>query len=282
MIRHFCKALPCTSFLLPWAFLIMINLIVSLLLAAGTWVLCATCFFDSVWSGCFPAIIVFVLSLAISNKMIAKKVQAIILESQTQMKELGKIQSQETLKRMMPKIMDKTIEILNKAYKYEYFQFSVTQTINAQIGTLYYIQKRFDEAEPYLKNSIFLNGTALGMYACILYKKNDIDGMKKQFKKALRFAQRDVLLWHVYAWCLDQNKDQDGAIEILNQCLIFNAKSDTTKENLNRLKNGQHIDMAPFGEQWYQYMLEQPTAQAIQAMGQGRKLASPFARHVRK
>ena len=260
----------------------MINLIISILLAGGCFALCSQFLFDSVAAAVAVSIIVFFVAMIFLNRSVGKKVQAIIQESQEEMKELSKIQSPETLKRMMPKIMDKTVEILNKGYKYEHFMFSVTQTINGQIGTIYYIQKRFEEAEPYLKNSLFVNAQAQGMYACILYKKHDLEGMKKQFEKALKFARRDVLLWHVYAWCLEQEKDTDGAIEALNQCLLFNARSEATKGNLERLKKKQSIDMSSFGEAWYQYMLEQPTAQAAQAMAQARRIGSPFARHVRK
>lgn len=260
----------------------MINLIVSLLLAGGIFALCSQFLFDSVAASVIVSILAFFVSMILLNRHFGKKVQAIIHESQVEMQELSKIQSPETLKRMMPKIMDKTIEILNKGYKYEHFMFSVTQTINGQIGVLYYIQKKFEEAEPYLKNSLFMNGQAQGMYACILYKKHDLDGMKKQFDKTLKFARKDVLLWHVYAWCLEQEKDTDGAIEVLNQCLLFNARSEVTKENLDHLKKKQSIDMSSFGEAWYQFMLEQPTAQAVQSMTQQRRIGSPFARHVRK
>lgn len=260
----------------------MINLIVSILVAAGIWFCCVSLLFDSVWAGILPALIAFFIALVLLNRHTGKKIQAILQASQEEVQELSKIQSPETLKRMMPKIMDKAIEILNRGYKYEHFMFSVTQTLNGQIGSLYYIQKRFDDAEPYLKNSLILNGAAQSMYACILYKKHDLESMKKQFEKTLKFTRKDPLLYHIYAWCLEQEKDTDGAIAVLNQCLLFNPKSEVTKENLNRLKTRQTLQMSSFGEQWYQYMLEQPSAQAVQSMAQARRMASPFARRVRK
>jgi len=202
-------------------------------------------------------------------------------EAQLEMQELSKIQSPETRKRMMPKIMDKAIESFNKGYKYQYFQVGLAGNLNAQIGTLYYVQKRFDEAEPYLSRAFMLNGAAIAMHACIMYNKKDYKAMQASFERAVKFSPKQSILWNTYAWCRMQAGDSNEAINILNRAAVFIPNDQITKANLDLLKNNGKMRMSDFGEAWYQFLLEEPSMQELQKLAQAAKLGSPFAKNVR-
>ncbi len=202
-------------------------------------------------------------------------------EAEQQMQELSKIQSLETRKRMMPKIMDKAVEIFNKGYKYQLFQIGLAGNLNAQIGTIYFIQNRYDEAEPYLARALVLSGSAIAMHACIMYNKKDYNAMQASFERAVKFNPKQSLIWNTYAWCRLHAGNVDEAIHILNRCAAFLPNDQITQANLDLLKNNGTMRMAEFGEAWYQFKLEEPSAQEIQKFAQAAKLGSPFARNVR-
>ncbi len=258
----------------------MINLIISLILGIGVGIVCAMFVFESVGAAVAVGIVVFLASQIILNRIMSKKVQTIMMEAQAIMQDLGQIKSQDTLKRMMPKIIDRAVAKFSEAYHYGMFQFGVTKILNGQIGSLYYMGQRFEEAEPYLSKAFLQQTEAQAMYACCLYRKQKFDEMKVAFDKALRLAQRKPLIFNMYAWCLTQQKDINGAIRVLNQCKAFNPKDEVTLKNLDMLKNSNTMKMTSYGAEWYQYFLEAPDAKAIQQLQQMR-MGSPFATHQR-
>ena len=103
------------------------------------------------------------------------------------------------------------------------------------------------------------------MYGCLLYRKDDIDGMKRAFDRAIKYSRKQPMLYNLYAWCLLEKKQRDAAIKVLNDGLMYNAGDETTKENLNLIKNSGKIKMRGYSMQWYQFLLEKPPAQQLMA-----------------
>ena len=245
----------------------MINLILSLIIGAAAWV-AAAFIFDSVAAGILPFLVFSIAALIILNRRTAKKVQATMSRMNQMMQSLPTLPSENARKNLM----DKVIEVAKEGYAYKNYQFFLEQQLNSQIGPLYYIQKRFKEAEPYLKNSFYHPGTARAMYACILFRNKDEKGMIAEFEKALKFDKKTPLLWNLYAWCLNEFKKRDAAIKVLNRCLALNPGDKTTQDNLDLLKNSAKVKMRGYNEQWYQFWLEDPPQQKI--------MVSPFSKHA--
>ena len=236
----------------------MINLILSLIIGAAGWVASAF-IFDSVWTGIIPFIVLTLITLVVLNRMTAKKISAIMAQFQSIAQNIPTLPSEQARKNQL----DKAIEVIKKGYAYKNYQFFLEQQLNSQIGSIYYMQKKFDEAEPYLKDSFLQPGTARAMYGCLLFKKKKEKEMNEQFEKAVKLDQRTPLLYNVHAWCLNELKKRDEAIAVLNTCLARNPGDKNTQDNLDLLKNSGKMKMKCYELQWYQFMLEEPPRQMI-------------------
>ena len=163
-------------------------------------------------------------------------------------------------------LIDKYVAEVKKAYAYKNQVLFLEKQLDGQIGSVYYALKRFKEAEPYLKNYLGRQGEPACMYACLLYKNKDYDGMERQFEKALKMDAKKPLLWNLYAWCLMEIKKRDKAIDALNRCLKFNPGAKITQDNIDLAKNSGKIHMRPFNEQWYQFHLDENGLLEMQKM----------------
>ncbi len=238
----------------------MINLIVSLVAGALAWVLCSF-IFVSPWTGIWFFVPVVLVVFVAMNRRTTKKIQAIMKNVEEILLNAQKMSSEAA----RAHAMDKAVERLKTAYSLKNYQFALASNIDAQIGTLYYMQSRFKEAEPYLSRAFAQNGTAVAMYGCLLYRRDDIEGMKRAFEKATKFSRKQPLLFNLYAWCLTQKNRRDEAIGVLNACLASNPGDQTTKDNLDLLKNSGKVKMRGYNMQWYQFLLEKPPAQQLMA-----------------
>ena len=239
----------------------MLNLIFSILAGAAAWGI-SLLIFDSIWSGLLPFFIVFIVAFILFNRMTQKKISAIMNNAQSMMMNVQSLPS-ELAKR---NLIDKCIAEFKKAYAYNNYAFFLKQQINSQIGSLYYVQKRFKDAEPYLKDGFPMQGPTMCMYGCLLYKDKKEKEMIEQFEKTVKFNKKEPLYWNVYAWCLNQLKKRDEAIAVLNRCLAQHPSDKITRDNLDLLKNSAKVKMTPYEMQWYQFLLEDPPQAMIQKM----------------
>ncbi len=229
----------------------MLNLIFSLLVGAASWGL-TLLVFDSVWTGIIPFIIFTIIALIIFNRRTMKKVKPIMDKVQQMAMNVQTLPSMDARKNML----DKTVDELKKAYAYKNYQFFLKQQINGQIGSIYYAQQRFKEAEPYLADSFIQAWQPQAMYACILYRNKKIDEMKLQFEKTLKVTKKEALLWNLYAWCLCEAKERDAAIDALNRGKVNCPNDKIIQSNLDLLKNSGKVKMSEYKELWYQFWLD--------------------------
>jgi hypothetical protein len=73
----------------------------------------------------------------------------------------------------------------------------------------------------------------------------------------------------VYAYVLNEMKDREKAVAILNQGLSVCKDDERLLVNRNSLQNNKPMKMKVYGDQWYQFMLERPMV---------RQEPPPFAR----
>ncbi|MBL8933230.1 MAG: tetratricopeptide repeat protein, partial [Archangium sp.] len=72
-------------------------------------------------------------------------------------------------------------------------------------------------------------------------------------------------------WCLQQNKDVDGALKVLARSVAENPSDDKLKSALTALQNDKKLKMKAWEPGWWQFGLEAPPMQQPQFMGGGRR-----------
>ena len=153
---------------------------------------------------------------------------------------------------------DQAIEIMMEGYQFSRWQFLVKGSIDGQIGVLHYLRKKIDKAEPLLRSASFQHYVAKAMLAIILWKRNEKKEAKAIFQTALRYGKKESLIYAVYAYVLNEMKERDKAVEILNQGLKICNDDERLLVNRNNLQNNRSMKMKVFGDQWYQFMIERP------------------------
>lgn len=153
---------------------------------------------------------------------------------------------------------DAAIEIMKEGYALSPWQFMIKGSIDGQIGVLQYVRKKHAEAEPLLKSASYQHYIAKAMLGILQWQRGEKKQAKDTFTLALKAGKKESLLYAIYAYVLNEMKDRDGAIQILNKGLAVCKGDERLLVNRNNLQNNKPMKMKVYGEQWYQFMLERP------------------------
>jgi tetratricopeptide (TPR) repeat protein len=154
--------------------------------------------------------------------------------------------------------IEKALAILESAFPLARWQFLVGSQLHGQIGSLLYVQKKFDEAEPHLKKSFVKMWPARAMLAAQHFRRKEWKEMESVFDAAIRANKGESLLYAVYAYCEDKRGERKHAIEILQKGVSEVKTDERLKNLLTRLQNDKRMKLEVYGEQWYQFWLETP------------------------
>ena len=153
---------------------------------------------------------------------------------------------------------DPAIEIMKEGYRFNKWQFLVKGSIDGQIGVVQYLRKKNDEAEPLLRSASYQHYIAKAMLGILQWKRGEKKQARVTFQLALRSGKKESLLYAVYAYVLNEMKDREKAVAILNQGLSVCKDDERLLVNRNNLQNNKPMKMKVYGDQWYQFMLERP------------------------
>jgi len=205
-----------------------------------------------------PSVMVVFIAYFILARATFKKVEVIFTEAASYLQH-------------QPPKFELAVSTMEKALAYAPTQFGVRSQVDNQIGVLYFLQKQFNKALPYLERSLgfghWMGGAMLGV---IYYKKKNHDKMKTTFDAVLKKAKKQSLAWNLYAYLLCQIGDRDQAQSILIQALKKTDEDPKVQDSLQALQNGKKIKMKAYKEQWYQFHLENPPKQYQQTQMGGK------------
>lgn len=154
---------------------------------------------------------------------------------------------------------EQAIAIMREGYTLARTQFGVRSQVDAQIGILYFLQREFGRAQPFLARSyLFGHWMAGAMLAVVQYKKKDVAGMHRTFAAVLRKGKKQGLVHSLYAYLLCQLGERDRAVRVLHAAANLPNPDPRVKEGLLALQNGKKLKMRAYKEQWYQFHLERP------------------------
>ncbi len=161
--------------------------------------------------------------------------------------------------------IDAGLAKMKEGFRLGRWQFLVNPQVHAQLGMLYFMLERYDEARPYLEKSFVRIGLARAMLAILHYQAKQYDQMTKVFEEAVRADKKNGLLWSTYAWCLEKIGQRDKAVEALARAVKENPADEKLKENQKALQNGERLRMKPYGQEWWSMRLESPPMDFVPA-----------------
>jgi predicted Zn-dependent protease len=165
------------------------------------------------------------------------------------------MQAHEQLKRQQ---WEPAIRTMQSGYRLSSWQFLVKGSIDGQIGMVQYLRNKHAEAEPLLKSASMNHYIAKAMLAILQWKRRETKLAKETLDLAIRSGRKESILYALYAYLLNEMKDREAAVEVINRGLKFCKDDERLLANRTLLQNKKPMKMKLYGEQWYQFMIERP------------------------
>lgn len=208
------------------------------------------------WFGIVPGIIAGVATFWFVSVRVNKLLQAKIAEVQSI------LTPKNPMKPGKPRV-DDAVKVLREARALGRWQPFIGRSMDEQIGMLYFMVERYDEARPFLNAASPRNWMASAMRAVMLHRQKKTTEMKAVFEAAVKHTKKESLLWNLYAWCLLDANDRAGAVVVLGRAMEHVGTDERTQRNRDRVSNGKEMKMQGWAEMWYQFRLETPPMQSV-------------------
>lgn len=219
----------------------MYNLLISFFLSTTIAVLLHTLAGLDLWIATLVSVLVFMGAYFLLTRFFMKKVGELMESAQKDI-QAGRV--------------DKAIKTLQEGYRFSKWQIYVKSNIDAQIGTMLYLKRDFNEAFDYLQKGFVRHWVAMGMLGICYMKRNKPAKMIETFDKATTANKKEPMLWNLYAFCLDHVGEKQKAIAAMEKGLQKTKDDPQLKANLELLKEGKKMRMLDYGDIWYQFHLE--------------------------
>ncbi|MBN2788951.1 MAG: hypothetical protein JXR69_02025 [Candidatus Delongbacteria bacterium] len=197
------------------------------------------------------------LGFSILIAIIVSLITFFILTKKT-MKEL-ELLNEKAQKAIYSQKIDRAIRIYESGLELRKKSPFIVGQIYGMIGMLYFMSRDNKNAKPNLIKASSLNWVSKGMLGVIYMNEKNQEDMEKVFRNMVSAGKKEGLAWALYAYCLDRINRREDAIKILEE---GNKKlkeiDDRIKSNILELRNGRRMRMKGFGDQWYQFLLENP------------------------
>lgn len=219
----------------------MYNLLISFVLSTAIAVLLHTLAGLDLWIATLVSVLVFMGAYFLLTRYFMKKVGELMESAQKDI-QAGRV--------------DKAIKTLQEGYRFGKWQIYVKSNIDAQIGTMLYLKRDFNEAFDYLQKGFVRHWVAMGMLGICYMKRNKPAKMIETFDKATTANKKEPMLWNLYAYCLDYVGEKQKAVAVMEKGLQKTKDDPQLKANLELLKEGKKMRMLDYGDIWYQFHLE--------------------------
>lgn len=213
--------------------------------------------------GIIPGLIVSIVLLVVIGRRVWAGLQKDMARVETLLKPAGN-PKQPTLPPF-----DKAIETIEDIIRrWKPWVPTLRVQLNGQIGYLYYMQKKWKEAEPLLENSSPRQGLTYAMLAAIQHRRKKNDDVRRTMESVVKHTKKDAFLWNLYAWFLCEQGDRTEAIRVLRRALEQIPSDERTQRNLDALQNNKNLRMKGFDLMWYQFHFETPPPMMMTPSGQ--------------
>jgi predicted Zn-dependent protease len=195
----------------------------------------------SLWFGAPIGLIAGGAAFVFINKRVQEKLEAIF----------G--QAMEQFKRQQ---VEQGIKTMQTGYSLAPWQFLLKGSIHGQIGAVLYVRDKHAEAEPLLRAAGMNQYIAKAMLAVLQWKRGEAKLAKETLALATKAGRKESLMYAVHAYVLNEMRDREGAIELLDKGLKNCKNDERLLANRTLLQSKKPMKMKVYGEQWYQFMIE--------------------------
>ncbi|MGB0648103.1 MAG: tetratricopeptide repeat protein [Bradymonadia bacterium] len=235
-----------------------------------------------------PGFFVAVIGFVWINRRVGKRVEALTKLADAELANAQAVAGRSGAKAgsIMLRGIDGSISKLKGALVFANWQLGLKAMLNARIGMMLYtktvvlgqtnkknaIPETLRDAVPYLEKAqvsglkaklLSALWPAWVMLALAHYRlKNEFTIVSQIFEKTVTNAPKNGIVWSMYGWLLVQEKQLDEAISVLARGVSAAPDDPHLKENYNLVQNQKKPRMKAYGEQWYQFGMEQPRVAA--------------------
>lgn len=242
----------------------MLNLVYAL--AAGILVTVAVKLAGfSLIASIIPGTIVFLAAYVVLARRTFVKVQGVMEQVKKEFEAMPPNQKEQKAR------AEKVVKLLEAALPLGKQQFLVESELHAQIGMIHHLFKNTEAAMASFAKTAPRSYLARAIQAAIYFQRKDFDAMRRSFEDAVKHGKKDGMVWAAYAWCLQANKDTDGALRVLARSVTENPSDEKLKTALTALQNDKKLKMKAWEPAWWQFGLESPPMQQPQFIGGGRR-----------
>lgn len=231
-----------------------------------------------------PGFFVTVVAFVWMNRRIGKRVEALTQLADAELANAQAVAGRSGAKAgsIMLRGIDGSVSKLKAALVFGNWQLGLGAMLNARIGMMLYtktvvlaqsnkrnaIPDTLREAIPFLEvaqvsglkakllSALWPAWLMLGLAQYRL--KKDFSVVTEIFEKAATSAPKNGIMWSIYGWLLVRESHFDEAISVLARGVAAAPDDAHLKENYNLVQNQKKPRMKAYGEQWYQFGMEQP------------------------
>lgn len=129
--------------------------------------------------------------------------------------------------------------------------------VDAQLGTIDYLQMKFDEALPRLERGRYRNWTAEVCIGAIHYRRERKEQAWKAFDAAAATAPKEAMVYAVWATLRSRDGDRDAALAIAGKGLKALPSHPLLVAIHAALANKRKLDTKTYPQTWYQFFPEE-------------------------
>lgn len=188
-----------------------------------------------------PGVLAAVVALILLLRRFGKKVTPVVEEAQRHI-QAGR--------------RELALKTLRGGLRFRHWHPLLEPQLRTQIGALLYASGDLDGAIGELERASNRPWEAQAFLGCAHFKKRNEKPMVKAFKRAVKVGAKDGLSWTVYAWCMVARGKKDEAAEVLEQGLKKLPADQRLKANLELVKAGKKMKVAPYGDKWSAFGLD--------------------------
>jgi hypothetical protein len=188
-----------------------------------------------------PAIIATLVTAVLLFRRAGKKLQPILEDAQRHL-QAGR--------------RELALKSLRSGLTYRMWHPLVEAQLRTQIGAMLYATGDLDGAVVELERASSRPWESRAFLGCAQFKKRNEEGMRKAFERAIKVGAKNSLSYTVYAWCLVARGKKDDAVKVLEKGAAKLPADQRLKTNLELVKTGKKMKVAPYGDQWAAFGLD--------------------------